>query len=188
MQQKAILSQKNAISQNIRNKINLFTGGMIGVYEQYVVRGIEGSFKTRQKPNSKRDILDHMVLSESFLTLNGEYIGDIKRAEWYLKNNMIISEANPHGVAIVAIKPIEQLYPNGLRGPIDKKYIKGYYGYSHRGGQTFVPGNKLFDEKWSGKNTEQELSALPFIKRGGKTIKNWKDAEQAAINLSQYLS
>jgi hypothetical protein len=69
-------------------------------------------------------------LPNSFLTKDDEYIGDIERGWWYYKNNMKVCEKYPHGVA--------EVYD-------DNNKLIGYHGYTHRGGQTFKIGDRLFD-------------------------------------------
>ena len=158
-----------------------------------------------------REPKDEFTLYNSFLTSDGEYIGDIKTAWWYYENRMEVCDDYPHGVA-VAIK--DDSYPNSLLSE-----IKGYYGYTHRGGQLFKIGDRLFDaeyepsqkdytyEQWNVwfKKFEDKLfnadgydkeylledgikSIIPFKLRGYKVIENWKEAKQAAINFSKYLN
>ncbi len=154
------------------NKINELTGGVVGKHQ------VNGIFP-----------LSDGVLHDSFLTKNGEYIGNIETGWWYVNSNFIVSEKHPHGVA----------------AKVDKnRNIIGYYGFSHRGGTLFKVGDKLFDEKWKlqckedwkndflisffkGYQSNPEDS-IPFKKRGSVTIKNLNQAEQAAINFSNYLS
>ena len=123
-----------------------------------------------------------MILEDSFMhPKTKEYIGDFKRAQWYSKNNMVITEKHPHGCAVVLKKGIP------YSGVINDSDIEGYCGYSQRGAQTFRIGDKIFDAKWRGKHSQEELDCMCFAQRGGKTIKTWAQAEQAAINLSHYL-
>lgn len=104
---------------------------------------------------------------------------------------------------------------NGIPGYLSP-FIEGYYGYSHRGGTFFTIGDRLFESDYSPKvkdykkkewekykrerfNTNEMKRKLgidgktkisdviPFKRRGKKTIKTWEEAEQAAINLSNYL-
>ena len=144
------------------------------------------------------------TLPNSFLTKDGEYIGDIERGWWYYENNMKVCEQYPHGVA--------ERYD-------DKGNLIGYHGYTHRGGQTFKIGDRLFyasytpneddyeEWEWSGWQLKfEELYSkgddldkkwmdkegigyvIPFNKRGGKVIDNFKECLQAAINMSKDLS
>jgi hypothetical protein len=143
-------------------------------------------------------------LPNSFLTKNGEYIGDIERGWWYYKNNMKVCEKYPHGVA--------ECYD-------DAGNLIGYHGYTHRGGQTFKIGDRLFDasykpkeedyEEWEwygweykylelyGKSDELDKKwmresgigyVIPYKKRGKKIIETWEETLQAAINMSKDLS
>jgi hypothetical protein len=149
-------------------------------------------------------------LPNSFLTKDGKYIGDIDRGWWYYKNNMVVNESYPHGVATII--EYNDMYP-------DQQFITGYHGYTHRGGQTFKIGDRLFDasykpkeedyEEWEwtgweykylelyGKSDELDKKwmresgisyVIPFKKRGRKVIENFEECLQAAINMSKDLS
>ena len=150
------------------------------------------------------------TLENSFLSPNGTYVGSIDEARWYVKNNMMIDEKYPHGVAAV-ITP--ETY--GTDNPV----IEGMYGYTHRGGQLFKIGDRLFDSKYEPKKEdfpedewnfyvekfemlydgEDELGkkwmdadgishVIPFKLRGSKIIETMEDAFEAAKNMSNYLS
>jgi hypothetical protein len=150
------------------------------------------------------------VLENSFLSLDGTYIGNMEEARWYVKNQMMVDENYPHGVAAVIVK---ETY--GTDNPV----IEGMYGYTHRGGNMFRIGDRLFDEKYKpvkeDYNEEQwndwekrfkelyeegdeldkkwmeesEISyVIPFKLRGPKTIETMEEAFEAARNMSNYLS
>ena len=96
-------------------------------------------------------------LSNSFLTSEGNYIGDAKEGWWYYKNNMIVCREYPHGVAIKlkTYHPNNKLknhikapYENYVTEQIENDNIAGYYGYTHRGGQTFKIGDRFFQEDY----------------------------------------
>jgi len=87
------------------------------------------------------------TLENSFLSPTGEYIGSIDEARWYVENKMMIDESYPRGVAGV-IK--EETY--GTDNPV----IEGMYGYSHRGGQMFRVGDRLFDSKYEPKKEDYD--------------------------------
>lgn len=157
---------------------------------------------------------DEYVLENSFLTEDGQYIGDINTAWWYFQNGMTVCEDYPHGVAVVwNTSKFDKTLVSGQDG------IKGYYGYTHRGGSTFKIGDRLFEEdydpvvedydrkefeKYWEKYVKQHSKAddvdrkwiygdgikavMPFNQRGKKVIKNWEQAKEAAINVSKYLS
>ncbi len=153
--------------------------------------------------------VDH-TLENSFLSPDGTYIGDFDRAKWYVKNNMMIDEKYPHGVAAVITK---ETY--GADTPV----IEGMYGYTHRGGQLFKIGDRLFTanykpiesdytpEEWAKFNNEfnklysesDELDkewmdnsglayVIPFKLRGSKIIETLEEAFEAARNISNDLS
>lgn len=146
---------------------------------------------------------------------NDQYIGCVKDAWWYVKNKFIVCEKYSHGVA-VKLKNYElayHLYTNKSHERLDN--IEGVYGYSHRGGNTFKIGDKIFDENWIPEEEDmlklekyfakhlkkfdekysEEMSMnewcvryIPFKLRGSKAIENWNDAYEAARNMSKYLS
>ena len=80
-------------------------------------------------------------LPNSFLAKDGSYVGDIERGWWYYKNKMKVCDKYPHGVA--------ELYD-------DEGNLIGYHGYSHRGGQTFKIGDRLFDASYKPKEEDYE--------------------------------
>lgn len=148
-------------------------------------------------------------LKNSFMDLKKEvYIGDIRRAWWYYKNNMVVDDKHPLGVAHKLNKNLKDRL---LCTPQD---VEGIYGYSHRGGQLFKIGDKIFESFWT--PNEQDLFDLqkyyvkhldkydkdyanhmsmnewatryiPFKLRGSRVIKDWDDAKEAAINFSKYI-
>lgn len=184
------MKKNNEISLDKIKEIERLTGGKIGTYV----------FGTNN---------EH-TLENSFLSPNGEYIGSLKEAEWYVENSMMVDENYPHGVAAV-ITP--ETY--GTDNPV----VEGMYGYTHRGGQMFKIGDRLFDSKYkpvkedyseeewdkyenhfneSYKN-EDELGrkwmdkdgisyVIPFKMRGSKLIETMEEAFEAAKNMSSYLS
>ena len=80
-------------------------------------------------------------LPNSFLAKDGSYVGDIERGWWYYKNKMKVCEQYPHGVA--------ERYD-------DEGNLIGYHGYTHRGGQTFKIGDRLFDASYTPKEEDYE--------------------------------
>jgi hypothetical protein len=169
--------------------IEKYTGGKIGEYHV-----------------DKGEPKDEFTLYNSFLSKDGVYIDDIKRAWWYYMNNMTVCNKYPSGVAGVNNK--------------DRTELIGYYGYTHRGGQSFKIGDKIFDEnyipkekdypdwEWAGFESARLVSEnkqiqdgwiknfgetdiadyIPFVRRGKKTIKTLDEAMEAAHNMSMYLS
>ena len=178
------------ITQDEIQEIERLTGGKIGTH----------TFG----PNNEH------TLENSFLSPDGIYIGSMDEARWYVKNQMMVDEDYPHGVAAV-ITP--ETY--GTDNPV----IEGMYGYTHRGGTMFKIGDRLFDEKykpvkedyeeeqwneWEKRfnelyEGEDELGkrwmdadgisyVIPFKLRGPKLIETMEDAFTAAKNMSNYLS
>ena len=87
------------------------------------------------------------TLYNSFLTNDGQYIGNIETGWWYYENNLVVCEDYPHGVAIKLkennyFRKHEITYHDSL---LESNEILGYYGYSHRGGALFTIGDRVFD-------------------------------------------
>ena len=134
------------------------------------------------------------IKHKGFTTHKGDYVGDAKDAWWYYKNNLKVDDE----------------YPGRVAQKWNKELLEciGYYGYTHRGGQLFVIGDKIFEKnylpveehfeewQWAGWLQELEKSehsnniidVIPFKLRGSKTIENLKEAKEAARNISDYLS
>jgi hypothetical protein len=182
------------------------SGWLINPQAKYLIEKYTGGKIGRHTFGDKNEY----DLPNSFLTKDGEYIGDIERGWWYYKNNMMVCEDYPHGVATII--EYNDTYP-------DQEFIAGYHGYTHRGGQTFKIGDRLFDPsykpkeedyeewEWSGWKQKYDKSysegddfdkkwmgesgisyVIPYTKRGEKVIENWEEALQAAINMSKELS
>ena len=115
---------------------------------------------------------EHIYLPNSFLHNDGRYIGDARKGWWYYQNKMFVTDFAPNQVARVVN---------------DNGDTIGYYGYSHRGGCTFKIGDCLFDPNYTGNLSRRQLDELPFTKRGSEKIKNWKQAQLAALLVAQYL-
>lgn len=162
------------------------------------------------------------VLEDSFLAPDGTYLGNLSDGWRYYKNQMIVTQKKPHGVALLLEKDFFHM-PTERKGFVEdyfSSFVKGYYGYTHRGGSTFRLGDRLFDpnyvpvesdyikeewgkykklareseirnrkEGWLKEGEEFEIASIvPFNRRGKITIQTWEQAEQAAINMSNYLS
>lgn len=119
-------------------RIGKFTGGQIGTHD------IPDYPKTKD---------DDGRLSNSFLSKKGVYIGDYARGWWYFKNSLLVSEDYPHGLAILLIDRADKIEGLDVENP-DPKHIKGYYGYSHRGGNTFAVGDRIFDASYEPKEED----------------------------------
>jgi hypothetical protein len=144
--------------------INRWTWGKIGHH-----RNDEGDFN----------------LPNSFLSEDGTYIGDVKEGWRYYKNNLIVCREYPHGVAIKLKtyapdnkmkNSIKDPYENYVTEQIENDNVVGYYGYTHRGGQTFKIGDRLFQEHYKPQKedyTEKEWSE--FEKKFQKSLANAED-------------
>ena len=179
------------VDENKIKIINQHTNGVVG--EHWV---------------GDRNPKDEFTLHNSFLTKSGKYIGDIETAWWYYKNNFVVCEDYPGGVAEKFI------FDDSFR-----RVIVGYYGYTHRGGNLFQIGDRLFDEsynpiegdyeewEWAGylDKYESRLNSaddfdrtwltdsgiacvIPYRMRGRKVIETLEEAKVAAINMSKSLS
>ena len=158
-------------NKEIIKNINLYTGGKIGTYEWWIIKDASGkNIKVIEKPDSSIKIIDHLTLSNSFLTMDNEYIGDLDSGKRYLKNNIVVTKKYPnYGVAKVATHSLKEINRDKIINGIlsdefvnsditnfPEEFLKGYYGYSHRGGQLFKIGDRIFDEKWRPTNEEIE--------------------------------
>jgi len=113
-----------------------------------------GKIGTHHVGNNKSD---EFTLNDCFLTQDGEFIGDVKDAWRYYKNNMIVCREYPHGVSIVLKtyapdnklnNSIKDPYENYVTEQMENGNVVGYYGYTHRGGQTFKIGDRFFQEDY----------------------------------------
>ena len=122
-------------------KICLYTGGTIRYYQWWEVKGTNGVHKTYTKPANKKDIIYHGSLDNSFMYGN-IYIGNIETGWWYYKNRLVVCQKYPKGVAT----KYKNSFWHGETPPVED--IEGIYGFSHRGGQLFKIGDRLFDENY----------------------------------------
>jgi hypothetical protein len=122
-------------------KISYYTGGTIKTYEWWEVRGTGGVFKSNTAPKNKKDIVYHGKLENSFM-YGDIYLGSIKAGWWYYQNRLVVCQKYPKGVAIKLKK--DSYHSNDF----NFEDIEGIYGFSHRGGCLFKPGDKLFDEDY----------------------------------------
>jgi len=141
-----------------------------------------GKIGTHHAGNNKSD---EFTLNDCFLTQDGEFIGDVKEGWRYYKNNMIVCREYPHGVAIVLKtyapdnklkNSIEDPYENYVAEQMENDNIVGYYGYTHRGGQTFKIGDRLFQENYNPKKEDySEKEWAKFEKKFQKSLANAED-------------
>ena len=141
-----------------------------------------GKIGTHHVGNNKSD---EFTLNDCFLTQDGEFIGDVKEGWRYYKNNMIVCREYPHGVAIVlkTYAPdnklkngIKDAYENYVTEQMENDNIVGYYGYTHRGGQTFKIGDRLFQEDYNPKKEDySEKEWTKFEKKFQKSLANAED-------------
>ncbi len=132
------MSKRVDVTDFKTKRINQFTGGKIADYT------------IPDYPKSKGHC------GYSFLSKDGSYIGSYDMGWWYVKKNMIVCDDYPHGVSIVLKKPAKQI--KSIDKLDFKKDVKGYCGYSHRGGVTFTIGDRLFDEKYRPKESDYTKS------------------------------
>ena len=102
--------------------------------------------KVRIKKFTGGKIIQYKGLDDSFVSMDGKtYIGEGDIGWMYFKHNMVVDPKSPSNVAIVLKnKPDSHVVSKDIKD----KDIKGYYGYSHRGGLVFNIGMRLFDEKY----------------------------------------
>jgi hypothetical protein len=149
-------TEKELISEDEIKEIERLTGGKIGTH----------SFG----PDNE------YTLENSLLSPNGTYVGGIDDARWYVKNKMMIDEQYPHGVAAAIT---EETY--GTDNPV----IVGMYGYTHRGGQLFKIGDRLFDGKYKPRKddytedewTQYENRFKELYEEEDELGKKWMDSD-----------
>lgn len=142
------MNKKVKITDFKTKRINHLTGGKISI------------FSMPDYPKSKDD---DGILTNSFMTLDGTYIGDYAQGWWYVQKNMVVCNDYPHGVSIVlkSNKP-KIILKNAIKDKFESRFCEqwendnliGYYGYSYRGGQTFKIGDRLFDETYQPKESD----------------------------------
>ena len=165
--------------------INMLTGGKIGKHEWWVVKGTNGNFETPTKPANEKDIVFYGCLENSFLSSNGDYIGDINRGWWYCNNNMVICEEYPHGVAVALKDNNYFLKYNRIYRSSDLNMdgdAIGYYGYTHRGGCLFKLGDRLFEEDYvpvRSDYTQEEWDE--YYKKYQKALKKADDFDKECV-------
>ena len=125
------------------------------------------------------------TMSNSFLAQDGTYIGDVKEGWRYYMNNLIVCREYPHGVAIKlktyapdnkVKNSIKDPYENYVTEQTENDNVVGYYGYTHRGGQTFKIGDRLFQENYKPQKEDYtEKEWVEFEKKFQKSIDNAED-------------
>jgi hypothetical protein len=147
--------------------INKHTGGVIKDHEWWTTKDKNGDTHQRNTlTEDDEEIVSHHMLRNSFLTHDGKYIGDIQRAWWFYKNNFIVYDEKPN---IVAIKLNPYSYNKRYWG-INSDNVEGVYGFSHRGGQLFKLGDKIFEPNW---DPYSEDDPLEFF-----TEKEWEGYQE----------
>lgn len=130
--------------------IEKFTGGTIDTYRWWDVKGADGTFRSSTEPRDKKDVVFAGELPNSFMTREGDYIGDVREGWWYYQNNFLVCSDYPHGVAV---KVVPSFFKDPYRHNFSEKSaykdeILGYYGYTHRGGCLFKIGDRIFDPEY----------------------------------------
>jgi len=129
---------------------------------------------------------DEYTLDNSFLTKDGVYIGDIDTAWWYYINKFYVCKEYPHGVAIklktyepnifiTNANTVKDDFDPFVIEQIENDNIKGYYGYTHRGGALFTIGDRIFDEKYN--PVVEDYNEKEFKKWWKKYTKSYKKGD-----------
>ncbi len=101
---------------------------------------------------------DQGKLPNSFMTLEGHYIGAYAHGWWYFTKHMLVCSEYPHGVAVVLSRRADKILGLDITEPAES-HMLGYYGYSHRAGNLFKIGDRLFEEEYEpieGDYTEEQ--------------------------------
>ena len=70
--------------------------------------------------------------------------------------------------------------------PVRSDYTQEEWDEFHKKYQKLLKNSDELDKKWI--VSDGIAAVIPFNKRGKKIIENWKEAREAAVNLSKYLS
>jgi hypothetical protein len=134
-------------------RINAFTGGKIEDHEI---------------PNYPKSKDDDGLLTDSFMSKDGTYMGNYSDAWWYFKKNLVVCPQHPHGVAYL-LKQSGKVYPYwdeyNETGEINVMCLEGIYGYSHRGGSTFKIGDRIFDPNYTPKKEDYSAKEWRSIEK-----------------------
>jgi hypothetical protein len=189
---------KNEYYQLDSKKIKLMnehTGGKIGVHEWWICTSkVTGRTKRKYTlPDKSRwDIVFHGILPESFVSKNDTYIGNVETAWFYYKNNLMVCDDYPVGVA---------------RKVDGHKQTIGFFGYNDKRSCLFKIGDRVFDKNYVPSKTDYTESqwnefnrlkdknnkiseikdVIPLSLYGKLTIKTYDQARQSALNLSKYI-
>ena len=190
--------------------IEKHTGGLIKTHKWWIVKDEEGNTtkEVKRKPKDESKIVNSFELRNSFVTKKGAYINDVETAWWYYKNNLYVCEDYPSGVAEkietdpVLGKVIVGYYGYTHRGGslfmigdrlFEEDYMPDQRDYEPSEWREYMDKFKeSYDaEDELGKNWMDKDGfgyVIPFNRRGHKDIETLKEAKQAAINVSKYLS
>ncbi len=116
---------------------------------------------------------DDRVMENVFITQGGQYIGDYAMGWRYVKLRLKVCDEYPHGLA--------SLHD-------DRGILLGYYGYTHRGGQTFRINDRIFDERYDPKEADYtklewakfKTDQIDAVKRNLKS--GWVKTEEEGFN------
>jgi len=150
------------------------------------------------------------TLPNSFISKSEKYIGDYATAWWFFKNKMVVCEDYPHGVAKIVdsykkdstigfygfshrggclFKIGDKLFDENYT-PQEQDYTKTQWSTMNKDYEELIAKETIdhagMSDAWV-RGSFPLSSVFPFNLRGNKTIKNWDDAKQAAMNMSAYL-
>jgi len=115
----------------------------IELIEKYTGGKIEDYWVDRREP------VEEFTLANSFLSIDGDYIGGLTEGWWYYQNRLIVSSKYPIGVAIKVKKDFFKSKPHRtIIESYSNEFIEGMYGYTHRGGAIFKIGDRFFDPEY----------------------------------------
>lgn len=168
--------------------------------------------KIKKFENMLRKLEKHMGEKAIYLEYD-DHDGEFYPKEWEPKCGIYNVYVAGYHVADTG----EMILENDMQKTESSKVLKcgdSYFAFSHRGGQMFSPGDKVFDEKWiitkdhpdynkyleravetmdenqyyDGLDPEDKImDFIPFTERGKEVIKTDKQCFQAALNFSYYI-
>ena len=169
---------------------------------------------TRIKKDGYNKVLLQKIANESNLTLKTRlYDFDSNTSEIIefdpRKGSPIFLDKSGAGVNLddqfMCYKNNMKMVEHGLAGVYSKEKLVGYYGFSHRGGQTYKVGDIIFDENWQMSEFHKDFKkykkklnkakyctrledVVPYKERGSIVIETLEQAKEAAKGISDHLS
>lgn len=150
----------------------------------------------------EKELEDVLITKHNFLTKDRRLIGDIFKAWFYYKNQMVPVKESPNGVALVykdrkpheyVILSEDEIIPIRVGDRIfDEKFMPSQANYKKnewkKWNKKYIRDYNIADKK--NKKTIKEkgiIKYIPYNMRGLKKIKNLDEAKDTAIKINNYI-